>query len=131
MSDLDCGKFQETVSECLIRHRSVLDVTSKLQEASSRVNRAVAKAVTSCGCISINATRQSCPEDTSYGELRSYMQNHLNGELCEGCRDIVEAELGRTIFYMAALCNLFGLELQDIIDKEHGRVSLLGPYNLT
>jgi hypothetical protein len=39
--------------------------------------------------------------------------------------------LGRTIFYMAALCNLFGLELQDIIDKEHGRVSLLGPYNLT
>ncbi|HHT27849.1 MAG TPA: DUF1573 domain-containing protein, partial [Firmicutes bacterium] len=38
--------FQEAVNEYLVRHRSILDILSKLQESVARTNRAVAKAVT-------------------------------------------------------------------------------------
>lgn len=131
MSELDHAEFQRTVAECLIRHRSVLDVTTKLQEATARVNRAVAKAVTNCGCIQVNASRQCCPEDATFGELREFMQNHLDGELCESCREILETEIGQTMFYLAALCELFDLRMGEIVNKEQGRVAALGPYNLT
>jgi len=33
MKDLICDEFQNTVSELLIRHHSILDVLSKFQEA--------------------------------------------------------------------------------------------------
>ena len=57
--------LQEAVSEFLIRHRSVLDIISKFQEANARVNRAVVKAVTSCGCVEVEAGRQKFPADIS------------------------------------------------------------------
>lgn len=129
--DLDYTEFQKTVSQYLIRHRSVIDVTSKLQEATSRVNRAIAKSVTSCGCVKINASRQCCPANITYGELKEFMQNHLEGQLCENCREVVETEIGNTLFYLAALCELFGLRLADVVSEEHGRISTLGPYSLT
>ncbi|MBP1760903.1 MAG: hypothetical protein H6Q64_445, partial [Firmicutes bacterium] len=37
MKDLICDEFQNTVDNLLIRHHSVLDVTSKLNEATCRV----------------------------------------------------------------------------------------------
>ena len=129
--DLDYTEFQKTVSQYLIRHRSVIDVTSKLQEATARVNRAIAKSVTSCGCVKINASRQCCPANITYGELKEFMQNHLEGQLCEDCRGVVETEIGNTLFYLAALCELFGLRLSDVVSDEHGRISTLGPYSLT
>lgn len=131
MSDLDCAVFQKTVSQCLIRHRSVLDVTSKLQEAVARVNRAIAKSVTTCGCVRVNASRQCCPANITFGEIREFMQNHLEGELCETCREVVEAEIGQSLFYLAALCELLNLGLDEIIGQEQGRIATLGPYSLT
>ena len=62
MADFSFADFQAAVSVCLIRHRSVLDVITKFQEASARVNRAVAKSVTVCGCMEINASKQRLPE---------------------------------------------------------------------
>ncbi len=131
MSELDYARFQKTVSECLVRHRSVLDVTSKLQEGAARVNRAIAKSVTTCGCVKVNASRQCCPANITFVELREFMQDHLEGQLCENCREVIETEIGMTLFYLAALCELFDLRLSEILDQEQGRISTLGPYTLT
>ncbi|MGH2348301.1 MAG: DUF1573 domain-containing protein [bacterium] len=124
-------RFQESVSQYLLRHRSILDVQSKLTESSARVNRALAKAVTSCGCINIAAGRQRFPADVSLKELKQFMSTHVNGELCEKCRETVETEIGTTLFYLAAMCALLGLNLRDVVEKEYDRVSALGVYNLT
>ncbi len=131
MKDLLCDQFQETVSEYLIRHRSVLDVLAKLQESTARTNRAVTKAVTSCGCIKIDAEKQQVPGDIPLQEMRDHMQTHLNGHLCEHCREILEAELGNDLFYLAALCNLFDLNLYDILLKEQKRLAALGVFNFS
>lgn len=131
MAEIDQELFQEIVGEYLIRHRSILDVISKFQESAARVNRAVAKAVTGCGCLEINAHRQEAPENTGFSELRTFMASHLDGTLCENCRDVLEAELGHTLFYLAALCDLTGLSLSEVMDKERRRVAALGLFNLT
>ena len=131
MKDLLCDQFQETVSEYLIRHRSVLDVLAKLQESTARTNRAVTKAVTSCGCIKIDAEKHQVPGDIPLQEMRDHMQTHLNGQLCEHCREILEAELGNDLFYLAALCNLFDLNLYDILLKEQKRLAALGVFNFS
>ncbi|MCG0238240.1 MAG: DUF1573 domain-containing protein [Bacillota bacterium] len=131
MKDLLCDQFQAAVGECLIRHRSVLDVLAKLQEAGARTNRAITKAVTQCGCIRIEAGKQQIPPDATLQEARSYMSTHLSGQLCEQCREIVEAELGNTLFYLAALCNQFDLNLYDVLLKEHKKLVALGVFNFT
>lgn len=122
--------FQAQVDEYLLRHRSVLDVLTKLQESTARVNRAVAKAVTTCGCISISATKQQFPTDVGLSEVRQYLQSHLEGKLCERCTETVESEIGSELFYIAALCNLLDLDLDAIREKEHSRIKTLGIYNL-
>jgi hypothetical protein len=131
MKDTDEAQFQTTVAEYLLRHRSILDVQTKLSEAAARVNRAVAKSVTSCGCISITAVRQRFPTDVGLRELKQFMASHLTGEMCEKCREVVETEIGTTLFYLAALCSLLDLNLKDVLEKEHARVSALGVFNLT
>jgi CYTH domain-containing protein len=131
MAELSEGTFQQTVTEYLIRHRSILDVESKLSEATVRVNRAIAKAVTSCGCISIHATRQRFPAELSLTEVRDLMQSHLEGTLCDRCREALETEIGMALFYLAATCGLFGLDLEVAMKKEHNRVASLGVFHLT
>ncbi len=132
MRDLLCDGFQQAVSESLVRHRSILDVLSKLQEANARVSRAVAKAITTCGCLSVHAQKQCIPDHvSSYEEIRKYMDTHLEGCLCEHCRDILEEEVGSQLFYLAALCNLLDINMYDVFLKEHKQLSTLGPYSLT
>lgn len=129
MKDLLCDQFQESVGEYLIRHRSVLDVMAKLQEANARTNRAITKAVTTCGCIKIEATRHQIPPDVSLDKVKEHMHNHVTGQLCEHCREIMEAELGNTLFYLAAMSNVFDLNLYDIMLKEHKKLAALGVFN--
>ena len=131
MKDTGEIRFQEGVTQYLSRHRSILDVQSKLTEAAARVNRAIAKSVTTCGCITVNAGRQTFPKDTGFRELGQFMSTHLSGEMCPRCREVVETELGTTLFYLAALCSLLGLSLRDILAKEYDRVNALGVFNLT
>lgn len=131
MPDLRCDSFQDIVGEFLVRHRSIIDVLSKLQESAARVNRAIAKAVTNCGCVEIAAHRQEVPQDASFNRLKEFMGTHLSGALCECCREIIETELGQNLFYLAALCSLFDLKMEDVLTKERERVNTLGPYSLT
>jgi hypothetical protein len=131
LKDLICDEFQNTVSELLIRHHSVLDVLSKLQESCARTDRAVIKSVTGCGCLSIEAKKKAIPPDASLMELKDYFDSHLQGELCPNCRDIVETEIGKSLFYMTALCNLLDLNLYDIFLKEQKKITTLRIFNFT
>ncbi len=131
MKDLLCDEFQNTVAELLIRHHSVLDVLSKSQEAAARTNRSVVKAVTNCGCIKINASKKNIPADAAFSDLKSLFDSHINGGLCDNCKEIVESEIGRSLFYLAALCNLLDLNLYDVFIKEHKKMSTLRIFNFT
>ena len=130
MESFDGYNFQELVDKYLIRHRSVLDIMTKLSESTARTNRALAKSVTICGCIKINAEKQVFPTDINYSELREYMQSHLEGELCESCREVIENEIGRTVFYLVALCDALDLNLSDVIEKEKKKLDALGIFSL-
>lgn len=132
MKDLICDEFQNVVKELLIRHSSVLDILTKLSESSGRVNRAVAKAVTDCGCISVQAGKRQIPEHVqSIKEWRDYADNHLRGKLCPNCEDIIMSEMGKLFFYTASLCNALDINLYDVLIKEYKKDTVLGVYNLT
>jgi hypothetical protein len=126
-----CSDFQAAVDEYLIRHRSVLDILTKYQEGAARVNRAIAKAVTECGCIQVAAARQSVPENASYSELKEHMSSHLVGEPCPQCQEIIAKEVGHSMFYLAALCNLTGLSLHKVMQREYQDVKTLGVFHLS
>lgn len=131
MDDKNYRQFQNTVSEYLVHHRSILDVMAKLQESSAHVNRTIAKSVTNCGCLKIDAAKQSIPAYATLPEMIDYVQTHLEGSLCPNCRENLENELGNTLFYLAGLCTLLGLKMDKIICKENDRLETLGVYNLT
>ena len=130
MKDFICEDFQQSVSELLIRHKSILDIITKLEEAQARVNRAVVKSVTSCGCIEVNARKQQIPPDADIKDLKNCMSPHIEGELCENCKDIIEKEIGNDIFYITSLCNILGISLHDVLAKEYEKINTLGIYNM-
>jgi hypothetical protein len=131
LKDLICDEFQNTVANLLIRHHSVLDVVSKLSEATCRVNRSVVKSVTDCGCVSIQAQKIQLPDNIeSINELKSYLDNHLRGQLCPQCEDVITSELGKLLFYTAALCNTLNINLYDVFIKEYKEAEALGVYNM-
>lgn len=123
--------FQKSVDQFLIQHRSILDLMTKYQESNSRVNRAIAKAVTQCGCIIIKAKKQTIPSNTKLIEIHKFMDAHIEGSLCDSCKEIIETELGSSLFYSTAICNILNLDFDEIIKKEEERISTLGIYNLT
>ncbi|MUT68160.1 DUF1573 domain-containing protein [Paenibacillus sp. NEAU-GSW1] len=131
MSAPTLEQFQNQVSELLLRHRSLLDVMSKFGQAGASVNRAVSKAVTDCGCIELNARKQQYSEELNLENAKSTLQSHLSGQVCEHCRDVLKAELGRNLFYMTAMCNLLDIELNEVIADEYDKCRALGLFNLT
>ncbi|MCY6483524.1 DUF1573 domain-containing protein [Clostridium aestuarii] len=130
MKDVIFDDFQNAVDDCLIRHRSLLDIMTKLQESEGRINRALAKSVTNCGCIKIEAEKQSMLNNDSIDidDLKNYLNTHLKGNLCDNCREVLERELGNNLFYLTSLCNLLDLNLYDILLKEYNKINTLGKY---
>ncbi|AZN38454.1 DUF1573 domain-containing protein [Paenibacillus albus] len=124
-------QFQQQVSELLLRHRSLLDVMSKYGQSGTSVNRAVAKAVTECGCIELNARKQQFADDFNLEQAKTKLHHHISGDLCEHCKEAIQNELGRNMFYMSAMCNLLDIQLADVIDRESDKCSTLGLFNLT
>lgn len=132
MKDLICDEFQTVVGELLIRHHSILDILSKLSESASRLNRAVTKSVTDCGCISIEAGKLQIPDNIdSFDELREYLDNHIRGKICPNCEEIIMSEMGKMLFYCAALCNTLDINLYDVFLQEYKKASTLGIFNMT
>ncbi|NLP12941.1 MAG: DUF1573 domain-containing protein [Clostridium sp.] len=130
MKDIMISQFQYTVGELLVRNKSILDLITKFQDSNGRVNREIVKAVTQCGCVKINAKKQVYPDGVDFDEIRTLMETHLEGTLCENCRDLIEKDIGRNMFYLASICNTLDLNLYDIIIKELDRIKMLGKYNL-
>ena len=131
MGDQLCQEFQETVATYLMRHQSILDILSKCQESTSRVNQAVTRSVTSCGCLSVHAEKIQLPIDAELVNLRNYYSTHLVGDICPMCRENVELEMGKALFYLTALCTTLDISLEDILTKEKDKVLMLGKFNLT
>ena len=124
-------EFQAVADDALIRHRSLLDVMSKLQESQARLARATAIAVTVCGCITVEAQRQRIPADAELADLHEYVHSHIQGALCSRCREEVESELGQLLFYQTALATLFDISLEDIVTCDLARLKTLGVFNLS
>lgn len=124
-----CKNFQDQVSKVLIRHKSILDIITKLDEYNARVNRAVAKSVTSCGCISIHATKQDYSKDT-FEEMLNSAKTHVEGNICDGCKEVISEEIGSYLFYLAALCNTLDLNMDEILKKEFNTIKTLGVFSL-
>lgn len=130
MKDIIFDSFQNNVDESLLRHKSVLDLITKYSESSARVNRAIAKAVTNCGCITITANKQAIPQDDNCLEdLCKCLNTHLNGQICETCREVIEREMGNNLFYLTSLCNALDISLYDVLIKESNKVDTLGKFN--
>lgn len=122
--------FQRQVSGLLLRHRSVLDVSSKFQESTPRVNRALMKAVTECGCIGIRAARQPFDETPPLDEAKDSLKTHLSGKMCDACLDVIRAEMGKNLFYLTAMCNLLEIRLEEVVEQESKKLSTLGVFNM-
>ncbi len=125
-------EFQNFIDTILIRNKSILDQTTKLQDACTHLCRTISKAATTCGCITIEAHKQTYTfsEDSSIEEIKKMMNTHVSGKLCPSCEELFEKELGRVLFYLATIANTFGLSLADILEKEKYRTELLGKYSL-
>ncbi|MBD7912684.1 MULTISPECIES: DUF1573 domain-containing protein [Clostridium] len=128
MKDIIFDEFQNSVNESLLRHKSILDLMSKYTESSARVNRAIAKAVTNCGCIKINATKQHLLDENSIEDLCDCLNTHVEGELCDNCREVIEREMGNNLFYLTSLCNDLDINLYDILLKEQDKINTLGKF---
>ncbi len=129
INDIHIEDFQSVVGDLLMRNRSILDIISKIQTSAARVNRAVVKSATHCGCVEINGKKQTFSEEAKIEDLRELMSAQVNGELCDECRPTVEDEIGEVLFYLAALCNTLNISLYDVILKEKEALSTLGTYN--
>ena len=127
MKDIIFDDFQNCVDDSLIRHRSILDVITKYSESTSKVNRSIVKAVTNCGCISINAAKQNTINENGTNEN---LNTHISGSLCNNCREVIEKEIGTNLFYLTALCNLLDISLYDVLIKEYDKTTTLGKFNL-
>ncbi|SHI01582.1 DUF1573 domain-containing protein [Clostridium grantii] len=132
MKDVIFDHYQNAVSDSLLRHKSLLDIMTKLEESQAKINRSLAKSVTNCGCIEIKATKQHIPEnkEPQADDYNKYFDTHLKGKLCDECRENIEDEIGNDLFYLASLCNLLDLNLYDILLKEYNQIATLGKYSM-
>lgn len=131
MRDLIFDEFQNAVDSSLLRHKSILDIMTKLQESQARVNRAVVKSVTSCGCLEIHAKKQCVDKDIStldLDDLDECFNKHISGNLCDNCREVIERELGNNLFYITSLCNTLGINLFDILLKEYEKITTFDKF---
>ncbi len=134
--DNQIDDFQTFVDSVLIRNKSIIDQTTKLQDSCARLCRSISKAATSCGCVNINAHKQPylCMDDKeaedAFDDLTKLVETHIEGELCPKCRDEVERQMGRVLFYLTVIANSFDLSVSDVIDKEKFNTGLLGKFSL-
>ena len=130
MQNILIDDFQNTVGESLVRHKSVIDIMTKLSESNSRINRALAKSVTNCGCIKISAEKQKVPNEISLWEVSEHLSYQIGGKICDNCREVLEKEIGMNLYYLAALCDALDISMFDVLLQEDERVKTLGKFSM-
>lgn len=131
--DAVIDQLQYTIDNILVRNRSIVDQLTKFQDCCSKLSRVVAKSATTCGCIQINVSKQPYPPldtELSIDDLSTLMRTHIEGQLCNECLYLIDKEIGRTLFYLSAICNTFDISLYDCFIQELKRAELLGKYSL-
>ena len=125
-------QFQNFIDDLVLRNKSILDQMTKLQDASARLNRTPSKSATTCGCIKMNIIKQQLDfaHITSPEELKSLLSTHIEGYPCPECNEAIEKEMGRVLFYLAAIANTLGISLSSVLENEKTRTNLLGNYSL-
>lgn len=131
MSAPSLKDFQDQVSELLLRHRSVLDVLSKLQQSGAAVNRSVIKSITECGCVEVTARKQTYTPEMTLEQAKLQLNTHLEGQLCENCMEVVGDEIGKHLFYLSALANLLDVDLEETVESESKKCAALGLFNMS
>ena len=124
-------QFQNFIDDLVLRNKSILDQMTKLQDASARLNRTLSKSATTCGCIKMNIIKQQLDfaHITSPEELKSLLSTHIEGYPCPECNEAIEKEMGRVLFYLAAIANTLGISLSSVLENEKTRTNLLGNYS--
>lgn len=125
-------QFQNFIDDLVLRNKSILDQMTKLQDACARLNRTLSKSATTCGCVKMTITKQQLDftNISNIEELKSLLSTHVEGYPCNSCNESIEKEMGRVLFYMAAIANTLGISLSSVIESEKARTSLLGSYSL-
>lgn len=125
-------QFQNFIDELTLRNKSILDQMTKLQDASAKLNRAISKSATVCGCVSLNVSKQhfSLMETLTEEDLHTLLSTHVEGHPCQECNELIEKEMGRMLFYVSALANTLGISLSSVLENEKSRTSLLSRYCL-
>lgn len=131
LSDALVDQFQDLVGSLLGRHKSILDVITQLDEAQSRLNCAVAHAVTGCGCIHVEAGRQPLPADGSYRDIPTLATTHVLGRLCERDQEAIEGRMGQLLFYLSAAAEILDINLYDVLLTKYKQTRALGPFYLS
>lgn len=126
----ECSNFQKCVSDNQFRNKSILDIMTKLGEQNAKLNRAIVKSVTYCGCIKINAEKQVINNDKSIDENRKCLKNHIEGQLCEKCYEKIEAEMGDLLYYVASLCDALDMDFGEVLKQKEDYLKTLGIYCL-
>ena len=125
-------QFQNFIDDLVLRNKSILDQMTTLPDASARLNRTLSKSATTCGCIKMNIIKQQLDfaHITSPEELKSLLSTHVEGYPCPECNEAIEKEMGRVLFYLAAIANTLGISLSSVLENEKTRTNLLGNYSL-
>lgn len=77
------------------------------------------------------ATFTSGPTGLRIEEAQHKLGTHVQGHLCENCKEIVSDQLGKNMFYISALCNLLDIKLEDVVERESKKCSTLGFFNMS
>ena len=124
MESLILEEFQYMIDQQIRRNGSLIDMLTKLETSGGKLNRALVKAVTHCGCISLDLKRKCTDCSDAKGRAK------ISGTLCEGCREEVERAMGEHLFYLTAMLSPLDLSLYDLFLGEAQRQKMLGKYNL-
>ena len=125
-------QFQNFIDELVLRNKSILDQMTKLQDATTRLNRNISKSATNCGCIELHVLKQQffLQDTIKYDDLSSLLSTHIEGYPCPSCNELIEKEMGRVLFYLSALANTLGISLSQVIENEKNTTSILSHYCL-
>lgn len=130
MDNTFLSDFQSNINEALTRHKSLIDIMTKLTESSSRINRAVAKSITECGCITLSAQKQSIPLESSFEDISKILTHQVDGHICEHCTEVLQDEIGNHMFYITSVCNALNIDLENTLKKELDKINTLGKYSM-
>ncbi len=124
MNEFILEEFQYLTEEQLRRNAGLPDLMTKLETTGGKINRAVSKAMTHCGCIRYGSEKP-LEEEHSAKERAG-----IGGDLCETCREEFERAVGEHLFYLAGLLGALDISLYDMICAEISRQKMIGKYSL-